>query len=83
MVKITIPLTRNESPAVQRYRGKFGHGPAIEAYKFLSAEEIDRIANEALEAGKPYQHWRDRPKTKTGTHLDGPYGLLQPSAFRR
>ena len=76
MVKITIPLTRNESPAVQRYREKFGHGPAIEAYKFLSAEEVDRIANEALEAGKPNQQWRDRPKTKTGTHLDGLYGLL-------
>ena len=78
MVKITIPLTRNESPAVQRYREKFGHGPPIEAYKFLSAEEVDRIANEALEAGKPNQQWRDRPKTKTGTHLDGLYGLLYP-----
>ena len=76
MVKITIPLTRNESPAVQRYREKFGHGPAIEAYKFLSAEEIDRIANEALQVGKPYQQWRDRPKTKTGTNLDGVYRLL-------
>ena len=76
MVKITIPLKRNESPAVQRYREKFGHGPAIEAYKFLSAEEVDRIASEALQAGKPYQQWRDRPKTKTGTHLDGAYGLL-------
>ena len=76
MVKITIPLTRNESPAVQRYREKFGHGPAIEAYKFLSAEEVDRLANEALEAGKPNQQWRDRPKTKTGTHQDGLYGLL-------
>ena len=76
MIKITIPLKRNESPAVQRYREKFGHGPAIEAYKFLSAEEIDRIANEALEAGEPYQQWRDRPKTETGTHLDGIYRLL-------
>ena len=76
MVKITIPLTRNESPAVQRYREKFGHGPAIEAYKFLSAEEIDRIANKALQAGEPYRQWRDRPNTKTGTHLDGLYGLL-------
>ena len=76
MVKITIPLTRNESPAVQRYREKFGHGPAIEAYKFLSAKEIDRIASEALQADKAYEQWRDRPKTKTGTQLDGLYGLL-------
>ena len=76
MVKITIPLTRNESPAVQRYREKFGHGPAIEAYKFLSAEEVDKIAVDAVQAGKPYQQWKDRPKTKTGTHLDGLYGLL-------
>ena len=76
MVKITIPLTRNESPAVQRYREKFGHGPAIEAYKFLTQDEVDQIAVDAVQAGKPYQQWRDRPKTKTGTHLDGLYGLL-------
>ena len=76
MVKITIPLTRNESPAVQRYREKFGHGPAIEAYKFLTQDEVDQIAVDAVQAGKPYQRWKDRPKTKTGTHLDGLYGLL-------
>ena len=40
MVKITSPLDRNESPVVQRYREKFDHGPAIEAYKFLSAERV-------------------------------------------
>ena len=77
MVKITIPLKRNESPAVEEYRQKFGHGPAIEAYKFLSAQEIDRIADDADQAGKPYQPWRDRRKTKTGTHLDGAYGQMK------
>ena len=76
MVKITIPLKRNESTAVEEYRQKFGHGPAIEAYKFLSAQEIDLIANDAVQAGKPYQQWRDRRKTRTGTHLDGAHGLL-------
>ena len=74
MVKITMSLERNESPAVETYRQTFGHGPAIEASKFLSAQEIDRIANDAVQAGKPYQQWRDRRKTRTGTHLDGAYG---------
>ncbi|HBW84617.1 MAG TPA: hypothetical protein DEF79_11320 [Gammaproteobacteria bacterium] len=50
--------------------------PAIEAYKFLSAQEIDLIANDAVQAGKPYQQWRDRRKTRTGTHLDGAHGSL-------
>ena len=76
MVKITIPLKRNESPAVARYRQTFGHGPAIEAYKFLTQDEVDQIAVDAVQAGKPYQQWKDRPKTKTGTHLDGLYELL-------
>ena len=76
MVKITIPLKRNESPAVEKYRQIFGHGPAIEAYKFLTQVEIDQIAQQALHAGKPHQLWRDRRKTRTGTHLDGLYGLL-------
>ena len=76
MVKITIPLERNESPTVEKYRQTFGHGPALEAYKFLSQDEIDQIAQQALHSGKPYQPWRDRRKTKTGTHLDGAYGLL-------
>ena len=76
MVKITIPLKRNESPAVEKYRQTFGHGPAIEAYKFLTQDEVDQIAVDAVQAGKPYQQWKDRPKTKTGTHLDGLYGLL-------
>ncbi len=76
MVKITIPLKRNESPAVEEYRQKFGHGPAIEAYKFLTQDEIEQIVQQALHAGKPHQPWRDRRKTRTGTHLDGVYGLL-------
>lgn len=76
MVKITIPLKRNESPAVEKYRQTFGHGPAIEAYKFLTQDEVDQIAVDAVQAGKPYRQWKDRPKTKTGTHLDGAYGLL-------
>ena len=83
MVKITIPLERNESPAVEKYRQKFGHGPAIEAYKFLSAQEIDLIANDAVQASKPYQQWKDRRKTKTGTRLDGMYGLLVDESFSK
>ena len=30
MMKINVPLKRNESPAVEMYRQTFGHGPAIE-----------------------------------------------------
>lgn len=74
MVKINVSLQRNESPAVMQYRETFGHGPAIEAYKFLSQEEVDKIAEEAVSEGKPYAQWRDRRETETGTHLDGVYG---------
>jgi len=77
MVKITIPLERNESPAVEKYRQTFGHGPAIEAYKFLSQAEVDKIAADAVSGGKAYPQWRDRRKTKTGTNLDGVYGLSE------
>ena len=78
MMKINVPLKRNESPAVEMYRQTFGHGPAIESYKFLSQEEVDKIAEEAVSEGKPYAQWRDRRKTETGTHLDGLYGKPQP-----
>ena len=78
MMRINVPLKLNETPAVTKYRETFGHGPAIEAYKFLSQEEVDKIAEESVSEGKPYAQWRDRRKTETGTHLDGLYGKPQP-----
>ena len=74
MMKINVQLQRNESAAVTLYRETFGHGPAIEAYKFLSQQEVDKIAEEAVSTGKPCAQWRDRRKTETVTHLDGLYG---------
>ena len=78
MVKVRLSLERNESPAVAQYRQTFGHGPAIEAYKFLSQAEVDKIAADAVSEGKAYPQWRDRRETVTGTHLDGAYGRPQP-----
>jgi hypothetical protein len=63
-----------ESPKVAEYIARFGHRPAIEAYKFLSEEEREKKAADALERGEPIISWRDRHKVKTGTLLDGFYG---------
>ena len=61
------------SPKVEEYTARFGHRPAIEAYKFLSEEEREKKAADALERGEPVISWRDRHKVKTGTLLDGFY----------
>mgnify|MGYP001162827275 CR=1 FL=1 len=65
---------RPQMPQVQAYIDKFGHGPAVEAYKFLTSEEIEAEAAGAIERGEPIASWRDRHKIKTGTTLDGWYG---------
>ena len=62
-----------DSPKVEEYIARFGHRPAIEAYKFLSEEEREKEAADALERGEPIVSWRDRHKVKTGTLLDGFY----------
>ena len=62
-----------DSPKVEQYIARFGHRPAIEAYKFLSEEEREKKAADALERGKPIVSWRDRHKVKTGTLLDDLY----------
>ena len=63
------PLPHN----VQKYRDKFGHLPSIEAFKFLTSEQLDEVARTALEEDEPVAEWRDRPKLKTGTVLDKLY----------
>ena len=65
---------RPQMPQVQAYIDKFGHGPAVEVYKFLTSEEIKAEAAGAIERGEPIVSWRDRRKIKTGTSLDGWYG---------
>ena len=62
-----------DSPKVEEYIAFFGHRPAIEAYKFLSEEEREKKAADALELGEPIVSWRDRHKVKTGTLLDDLY----------
>jgi len=71
--KITLKAVA-DSPKVEEYIARFGHRPAIEAYKFLSEEEREKEAADALERGEPIVSWRDRHKVKTGTLLDGFYG---------
>ena len=63
-----------DSPKVEEYIARFGHRPAIEAYKFLSEEEREKKAADALERGEPVIAWRDRHMVKTGTLLDDLYG---------
>ena len=70
--KITLKAVA-DSPKVEEYIARFGHRPAIEAYKFLSEEEREKEAADALERGEPIVSWRDRHKVKTGTLLDGFY----------
>lgn len=71
--KVTVKAVA-DSPKVEEYIARFGHRPAIEAYKFLSEEEREKEAADALERGEPIVSWRDRHKVKTGTLLDGFYG---------
>ena len=65
---------RLQMPKVQAYIDKFGHGPAVEAFKFLTSEEIEAEAAGAIKRGEPIVSWRDRHKIKTGTALDSWYG---------
>ena len=62
-----------ESPKVQEYIDLFRHRPAMEAYKFLSRDELEAKAAEAIERGEPVPFWRDRHKIKTGSVLDDLY----------
>ena len=77
-VRVTQKRTFSPSTqktAVQAYAEKFGHLPAIEAYKFLSMEELEDQAARAIEKGEPIADWRDRSRSRTGSSLDGFYGF--------
>ena len=47
----------------------------MEAYKFMSAEDLDKKALNAVAIGKPVEDWKNRHKTPTGTILDQAYGM--------
>ena len=51
----------------------------MEAYKFLSRDELVAKAAEAIDLGSQ-SFWRDRHKIKTGTLLDD---LYKPNRLRR
>ena len=62
-------------PNVQKYVDHFGHLPSMEAFKFLTPQQMDDIAAKALEEGQPIPEWRDRATMKTDTILDKLYGM--------
>ena len=84
MGDVAISLKSNQSAAIEKYRQTFDHGPSMEAYKFMSAEDLDKKALDAVSIGKPVEDWKNRHKTPTGTILDQAYGMLIPkSSFER
>ncbi|MDA8868525.1 hypothetical protein N9H91_01775 [Pseudomonadales bacterium] len=84
MGNVTISLEDNHSVAIKKYRQTFDHGPSIEAYKFMSAEDLDKKALNAVVIGKPVEDWKNRHRTPTGTILDQAYGVSIPkSSFEK
>ena len=84
MGNVTISLEDNHSDAIKKYRQTFDHGPSMEAYKFMSAEDLDKKALNAVSIGKAVEDWKNRHKTPTGTILDQAYGIAIPkSSFDR
>jgi len=56
---------------VQAYQAKFGHLPAPEAYKFLTMDELEAQAAQAIKDNKPVKDWETRSQSLQGTSLDG------------
>ena len=84
MGDVTISLKSNHSAAIEKYRQTFDHGPSLEAYKFMSTEDLDKKALDAVSMGKPVEDWKNRHKTPTGTILDQAYGIPIPrSSFEK
>jgi len=77
-------LKTNHSTAIEKYTQTFDHGPSMEAYKFMSAEDSDEKAINTISIGKPVEDWKNCHKTPTGTILDPAYGISIPeSSFKR
>ena len=64
---------RQLTPHLAKYREIFGHLPSPEALKFRTTEQLEDLAEMALNKGKPIKAWEDRPNIKTGTILDDLY----------
>ena len=75
MGMVTISIASSVSSAVAKYKDVFDHGPSLEAYKFMSQEDLDQTALAAVKAGLPVEDWKNRHKIPTGTLLDKAYGL--------
>ena len=75
MGDVTISLKSNHSAAIEKYRQTFDHGPSMEAYKFMSAEDLDKKALNTVAIGTPVEDRKIRHKTPTGTILDQAYGM--------
>ena len=61
----------NKLVNVQAYQAKFGHLPAPEAYKFLTMDELEAQAAQAIKDNKPVKDWETRSQNLQGTSLDG------------
>ena len=84
MGNVTISFEDNHSDAIKKYRQTFHHGPSLEAFKIMPAEDLDNKALNAVSIGKPVEDWKIRHKTPTGTILDQAYGIPIPkSSFER
>ena len=48
MGNVTISLGDNHSDAIKKYRQTLDHGPSMEAYKIMSAKDLDKKALNAV-----------------------------------
>ncbi len=72
MPKIEIkPPT--DSKNVTEYLDRFGHLPSMEALKWMTPKQLEKIAGEALKENKPIKEWEERPNIKLGSVLDEMY----------
>jgi len=72
MREITIkPPT--DAPMVMEYKKRFGHLPAIEAMKWMSPQQLEKAAEQALKENKPIKEWAERANKKMDSVLDEAY----------
>jgi len=80
MGNVTISSEDKHSDAITKYRQAFDHGPSMEAYKFMSAEDLDKKALNTVAIGTPVEDRKIRHKIPTGTILDQAYGMPIPKS---
>ena len=62
-----------DSKNVTEYLDRFGHLPAMEALKWMTPQQLEKIAGEALKENKPIKEWEERANKKMGSVLDEAY----------